>query len=562
MDRGEIVDVVAIERGYKGSRLIIANMFLLLTLCSILPSVSALEVFCESKLAQICAKCMGTDTTCVECKPGYALTNPEVNKGCVDMKSIFDSKISDSNSVTTSYGYISGIKMFVPCSTAGCKNCFSDYSQCISMTSAFSCLAGQKIYVDSAGSLACHPDTSPLPGYGLPAQGSLFLVRCYNDACVDCNGDYTFCGSTGCQMTPTRAYYSDLFTRCFFPTSAHTNGMSLGLDIEANAGSGALATCRDPYCLTCGEDYTKCTVCDAITVNIGGRCVMYNMIPPRFFGKTASVHSHTPIDDCTISNCNVCQKDYFNQISCYRCQNSTTTQGSQDYYLDPFYNTCVLTKDIPLGYGRDLSDGLVKACLHADSCTDCKSDYSRCEVCKDIDNNGKPYYLVETLNICVAISSTYNLVEVGPNITQRLNRINMLSKCPDGCLYCPADSTQCLSYTVATVADCGAANPDCTRCLSGRESLSCFECVSHLGSGFRRYVPAFSSRCEELDPVWSTRVGLLNYYNAHYLTGCYDPNCRYCQEDVYVCTQCIPRFALENGRCYLKKVLSVREWTV
>jgi hypothetical protein len=498
---------------------------------------------------------MDNKAICVECKSGYGRLESASTPTCSNMMEIFGTTMTETNGAITSYGYKADTNMYVPCSTAGCKNCFSDYSQCISTTAQFSCPPNHKIYVDSARNLACQPDTSSLPGYGPTYEDPSFLLRCRNDACVECIDNFEYCSSKNYQTTPIKAYYSDGRNRCFFPISAHTNGIVYGFNIEGIGGLGGFARCIDPYCQTCGEDYTKCTVCNPISVNIGGRCVIYNMIPPRFFGKTASVHSYTPVDDCTIPNCNVCQKDYFNQISCYRCKNSTTTPDSDDYYLDPPTNRCVLIKDITIGYGRDLSTGLVEMCRN---CPVCSHDFSRCEGCFDTDYYGYQLYYVEPLNACFAVGSISNLVQVGINLAQKNIGKRVLSKCPDGCMYCATDSTQCSTYTVATLADCSNAVADCTKCLKGNEASTCFECASQSSTGYRQYVYAFSrSRCEPLAPPSdeNSRLGLWNINSMHLLTSCADSNCEFCQEDINVCTQCILSYALENGRCYLKSPL-------
>jgi hypothetical protein len=276
------------KRGYKGSRLIIANMFLLLTLCSILPSVRSAyvappqaEIPCDFYTDLTCDKCLNSPFLCEICRPGFGKMPDGDTLSCIPLWEIHSLKIAGR---AGGYGWDSATSMFTPCASVTCANCWRDYTSCDdpspldgSCTSNF-----QLIRIDPTDrSINCIALGTRYTDHGqatpLGANAPVYMAPCRYRMANDCHNDYS--KSTSCK--PNSFPYGPADS-CYGAANAELYLARRGL--KPTISGGTLVPCLDPHCLNCGSDYSFCAHCNYYALNHFGRCIFINaplQAPPQ-----------------------------------------------------------------------------------------------------------------------------------------------------------------------------------------------------------------------------------------------------------------------------------------
>jgi hypothetical protein len=312
---------------------------------------------CDS--SKSCATCLQSYTKCTTCNVGMYLNS------WTDSCQFSPVGSSDTCPVT--------------CKADGCLTCSTDFSKCLTCGTATSYVKTDdgNCYETSNSAIW----SNNLAGYGLKNDVSPKTIeKCAAGLnCGTCGTNYLSCDD--CMVD------YGLYT--------NTNGISSCIyskeDDQVNKGKGkdtsqtskvVLKDCSlGTQCLTCLEDYTKCSSCNnnggyflyVSTNSDNGKCMQ---ITP---GKGKSIDTTVGtvrIRDCDASkHCLTCDNDY---TKCMTCD----TNGAYKY-LQTSDSSCQST--VPSGSTTDLNGNIVScAATNCDTCD--SSNIYRCTKCKTITN--------------------------------------------------------------------------------------------------------------------------------------------------------------------------------
>jgi hypothetical protein len=533
------------ERGYKGSRLIIANMFLLLTLCSILPSVRAVTVTCEYYTAQMCTSCSNKPDFCTACRPGYGFKLDGTPGKCYPFFEI--------HADPKGYGWDSSRNAFAPCSTAGVKSCWPDYTSPTSIpppcsgedlikidgpTRLFSCLSPYAL-VDTIGYGKATPVTSDTPRY---------MIRCFWIMARSCDEDFMNADTCLDDSVRIPAYPNSCVERTAM--GFHLSGYGWKLEVAFETLYTVLAKCYSPYCRDCYADYGMCAECEYFAINYYGTCVFYAAMPSTFLGNTVSKTSPA-LTPCPVENCLVCATDDGVTKTCYLCKNKQNFGLPEDLYSHPVTGTCVKKTDLPAGYGVDPHTYLVRPCEKTD-CIECLDNFRLCTRCGSTDGFGRPLAVVDA-GFCTSVPAA-NLVGWGPDPSITTHAV--YKRCSNSaCAYCQTNYGSCDNPTLASASTCSTYVKNCISCIAAREATTC------KGCGNNEYVNTFfGTECYK-NPNTMSRYGLVGAGLPNQFSACVEPNCYRCLEDYLVCQECDYPYTISNGKCVLTANKIGFDWT-
>jgi hypothetical protein len=338
-----------------------------------------------------------------------------------------------------------------------------------------------------------------------------------------------------CQTCIAGYYRTDLNpdNQCLHPSDFFLNH---GIDAANNAQAPCTADGAAAGCLSCLNDYTKCTTCDVGNsyYNLNGVCYLYAAIPDGYGIVTAGQQA---LAACTDTNCLKCVA---NKITCTRCKDSL------GYYMRTSDSLCVHTSAIADGLGANLATYQYEACT-VSNCQKCAANKNTCTQC--LIASGYYWYVPTTQ--CVhtgSVADTY-----GANLVS-----NQYETCTDAnCLKCAANKNTCTQCKISSgyywyvptllcvhtgsVADTYGANtvtnqyetctdPNCQKCAANKNT--CTQCL--IASGYYWYVP--TTQCVHTGSVADTYGA--NTVSNQYET-CTDPNCQKCAANKNTCTQCL-----------------------
>jgi len=525
--------------GYKGSRLIIANMFLLLTLCSILPSVRALanEVPCHYSIVHKCAACIHSDTFCGQCKPAFANIGVGEEADCIPLHIAFFNKLGlDSNG------------KFSACTDPACTDCFFDNTKCPDGGSLPPCTKGQfKIDMDNK-LITC--ETILPEGYGPERDQSKFIVPCLMDSCAGCSNNYIECYS--CRTTMAALYLLDCRgggkACCFRANTAETYGLGKGYHPKTATNIKGYESCLSPHCLSCGADYSRCSACKPYALNVNGFCLIDYMI------SADMVYSDgTKLDTagtCDLANCQICSKEDGTNLKCFKCKNNLSGSSPIYYYPHPSTGQCVEPTNLHYGYGGVKGRGITAKCTDP-NCASCSDNVDLCTLCKEKDASGKVLHLIIGLYTCTTLEAK-DLVGFG-----KVKDSKDYSACTNDCLYCRDDHTVCQTPTFDTQSNCNSAISNCFVCLAAdalsTKSYGCAKCGLSF-TGARLYLDVLSNpqKCVDRLNLLEQSLGRMRDYNPDFVVRCKEPNCKDCIDDWTVCQTCKVGYTLEVGKCKYK----------
>jgi hypothetical protein len=518
-------------RGYKGSRLIIANMFLLLTLCSILPSVRSSAVPCEYETSLVCSACDSLPTNCITCKPGYAIVEGEDSGDCIPLYVIHG--MTTNTASPNGYGKVttSPAPLYKPCQESGCIDCFDDYtlSPCGARTT---CTGTDKAKIDkTTGAVTC--ESTAVAGYGAVSNGGVdYLAPCLYPGCTNCDTNYAVCAACAAgyyahPSDPGHCVANDATRDTAFFASGY--GFKI-TNPTTTPVTGTIAACVDPGCLDCAADYSKCEICKPMAVKLGRRCIYTMGIPATFMGLIGGPDSNTPGAVCNDMNCKLCS----DAATCVVCL-TTLDSHTADYYATPS-GSCVLAAGIPAGFGAEPRLGVVRLCADPD-CLTCPNDYRFCESCKITDAVGTNVYLVNGWGICTKTPKE-NLAGYG------ISSGNVYAPCSDNtCKYCKQSIGNCEDGVTAFITSSCGTDSDCSECDTANPQSSCATCSTGTN-----YINNFRGvhRCSALG---AGEVALTT--NAAKLKmPCKIPGCTTCTNNGDTCSVCQSPYVLSgDGKC-------------
>ena len=204
----------------------------------------------------------------------------------------------------------------------GCVLCTADCSKC-SKCFEKSVLSGDRC--------------EPLPGFGLSAQGSEFVV-CASAGCVDCGALFSACLRCG--------ESAELQGSVCRPKPGH------GLDVFA----GALDECVSADCRDCAQDRRVCAECGPLSELTAAK----SCTPRPGFGLRLADRS---VESCRVAGCADCSDD---SSRCARC----STGGSLET------DACLPVS----GFGFDETRSSFEVCRSA-GCSECAESSRLCTAC-------------------------------------------------------------------------------------------------------------------------------------------------------------------------------------
>jgi hypothetical protein len=520
-----------------------------------------------------CLGCKNDFTICTSCDvPANYFLDPNA-ENCVLISSI-----------PLGFGANSTTGILEICRPSNCNDCQTNSSECTTCNTAAN-------YFLNTTSHLCILNSSIIDKYG-PNRGTGFIQDCIDTNCLDCkyrhdeckgcdlaNGFYLnktdhYCvlninipdgsgvkavdGSVSfCQDTPNckkcQANYS-ICTACDVGNKYYLNTITKTCTYEtsivdfsgANLTSGNIDECKVSNCRKCQANNAVCSACDTLTLyfmrNSTGQCVYFNDIEDSHGADVVTGR----IARCTDLNCLNCRE------SISQCQGCDMNNG---YFLNTTLMGCVTLASVQLGYGGDLTSGIVVPCAIL-GCKDCRVDAHACTAC----DTAIHYYLNTSAGDCVLDSTLPD--HFGPNVAD-----GYIEECQTaGCRDCKTDSSQCsicmtsegyykspanecilfsdiedfkgADVTLGLIANCQLT--DCKYCK--KDSRVCTGCDTSLGL----YLSVDKTSCTDVFPD-----GYGPDLEGGAVKACSDVNCKICNEDFASCILCdtSKSFYLDGSSC-------------
>ena len=372
------------------------------------------------------------------------------------------------------------------------------------------------------------PDNSCIPTSSFPAR---YGVNNAQNLMVQCK-QTTRCLScvndyskcTNCNFT--QGYYlHQVDSQCYTRT-----------EVLAKIGQGVQPTgkanvCKVTGCLVCDDDFDKCTFCD-----VSNGWYLPTGITSCKQDSSVAIPSGKGINWLTslLANCasTGCLQCKLNKEQCTACDKNN------GYALDTVTRVCVNT--FPAGQGINLVTGNLDYCL-VQYCTACANDYSICFAC----DTSFGYYFLDGSNECIHTSDMPPFK--GADLTT-----GTIEPCTDiHCMVCAVDNTKCTrcdvnNYYYLDGSSCVNRNDlpaskgaDLSTGLVASCSSPCASCQADITKcntcPAGEYFILDTSSC-------SIPSGLPDNVGANPLINIVEPckvlGCKLCRDDYRICTLC------------------------
>jgi hypothetical protein len=465
-----------------------------------------------------CSLCQVNSLVCTSCDTasGYYL---DLNSNVC----ILDTTISPGFGADHATGTVQ------PCADTNCLLCQLNALACTA------CNVAGNYYLDT-GLFTC-VEKNNIPGlFGADLVNGI-VAPCADTHCLVCQQDYTKC--TGC-ATASHYFLNELIHNCIHDTLIPNY-------YGANLTAGVVSPCQVPFCKQCQMNNLLCTICDSSSSYFMDpttlACVYYQNIQDGKGGNLITGYV-APCDD---ANCLNCKADI---AVCIRCD---TSNG---YYLNSTINGCVMLPDVTLGYGGDLVQGNLKACVVV-GCLDCRLDYMKCMLC----DTANLFYFNGTSEGCTYVTSIAN--GYGANLVD-----GYIENCFDSaCKVCQHDSNVCEHCKVSDGFYLDTGSQACVKSsdipsfyggdpVSGTilhcQLAGCILCqdlyskcdACDVGAGL--YLAVDGAAC-----VNSFAPGFGPDTQAGVVKACAESKCLHCEQDYAVCEFCdvAQYYYLDNGHC-------------
>ena len=277
---------------------------------------------------------------CQTCEAGLILSDLDPNNKCMD-----------PSTLPQGFGLDNSQMLMVACQSAGCLDCFADFTACSSCDSA------NGFFLDPSTS-TCLAFAAIPAGYGVDTSANTITTCLSGASCANCRADYSVCAACNVGL----GYFGY--------TGTCTAAAALPAGTGGNLVSGQAVPCQNSGCQTCNADYSVCDPCGSGSAarqykQQDGSCVSRGSIPTGF---SANEGLGTVIQ-CSVSKCLDCFAD---AAICLKCD---TLAG---HYLQA--GACLPLASAPVGFGIDLGSSGLKACTGT-GCLACSANYLVCTIC-------------------------------------------------------------------------------------------------------------------------------------------------------------------------------------
>ena len=526
---------------------------------------------CKSCLVNNCTNCPIITSICATCEKGKILIN--------------EYKCSDTCPEGQYKELIEGKEGFYYC-----ENCLENCLLCNNGQTCKTCIKGKVLYNNTC------IDTCPY-GYFANEDGRCeecgfgHCKRCSKDNCFECNRSYKLLESENtCYEDCPKGYYEDDNDIC----------QECGLNCEKCTNAKKCKQCNKPFVL--GTDGVCTDECEKGTVNINGQCKTC---------LTGELCSKCDVDLITCNACigdyvlqdgecnHECKDGYYNQDGickpcinhCYRCSNSKQCDECSNGWV-LFDDKCV---DIcPDGYIKGDKKCIpcpagCNICTNADTCTSCeegkKLEENRCVnqcsigyyesstiECKPCDENCVNCQGTKNCQACANGYTVLNGECVSKCPSNMLSVNGVCKSCTDKCKVCGENIDTCSECEENFYLNEGKCINPCPEGFSNRDGRceSCPEFCKLCSFNFRKEdVELFIqlsgngegnslSGCDECENGYSYHnetkscvekcpLGYSSFNGK--CKACTGNNCKACDVDTAICSECPINFYLYQGIC-------------